>query len=63
MLPTGGLNLEFMDREDGLGPVIDSWRSLRRPAATPSWRPSGIWLRPDTSRRERSRGGGRSRSW
>src|SRR6478672_4041902 len=41
MLPTGGLNLELIDREDGLGPVIDSWRSLAAARGnafvTPEW--------------------------
>jgi CelD/BcsL family acetyltransferase involved in cellulose biosynthesis len=41
MLPTGGLNLELIDREDGLGPVIDSWRSLATARGnafvTPEW--------------------------
>ena len=41
MLPTGGLNLELIDREDALAPVIDSWRSLAAARGnafvTPEW--------------------------
>ena len=41
MLPTGGLNLELIDREEELGPVIDSWRSLAAARGnafvTPEW--------------------------
>lgn len=41
MLPTGGLNLELIDREDALAPVIDSWRSIAAARGnafvTPEW--------------------------
>ncbi|HEY7151920.1 MAG TPA: GNAT family N-acetyltransferase, partial [Solirubrobacterales bacterium] len=41
MLPTGGLNLELIDREDALGPVIEPWRSLAagrgNAFVTPEW--------------------------
>ncbi len=41
MVPTGGLKVELIDREDALGPVLESWRRLAvargNAFVTPDW--------------------------